>query len=219
MRSDRDVETCPRTIWMFANPILATAACGPASAMPMHHPVRRALRSPFDLFLLAAALLGWSGLGAAQPVPPDELDGLLYTFASYTRWPTSVLRPDQEPLLICLLGSASLRSQPPLTRSEGSIAVRRVVASDDLRRCHLLFVPAAEQHRLRDSVVSVTGAPVLTVSDAPGALREGVAVELAPGGGRVQFEVNLAAAQRNQLVISSKLLRVARRVIHSAVQP
>ena len=97
--------------------------------------------------------------------------------------------------------------------------MRRVVSTDDLRRCHLLFVPAAEQHRLRDIVTSVTGAPVLIVSDADGALEEGAAIELSSQIERVQFEVNLEAARRNHLVISSKLLRVARRVVHPASNP
>jgi hypothetical protein len=177
-------------------------------------------RHPLDVLLLAAALLGWTAVACAQSVRDEELDALLHTFASFTRWPVSALRADQEPLLICLQGSATLRSQMPVARRGGpGSTVRRVVSSDDLRRCHLLFVPAAEHHRLRDSVASVMGSPVLIVSDAAGALEEGVAIQIEPGTDRVQFEVNLAAAQRNQLAISSKLLRVARRVVHTAGHP
>jgi len=172
------------------------------------------------MLLLAAALFGWTAVAFAQSVRDEELDALLHTFASFTRWPIGALRADQEPLLICLQGSATLRSQMPVARRGGAgITVRRVVVSDDLRRCHLLFVPAAEHHRLRDSVASVMGAPVLIVSDAAGALDEGVAIEIEPRSDRVQFDVNLAAAQRNHLVISSKLLRVARRVVHTVSNP
>ncbi|MCC7548543.1 MAG: YfiR family protein [Burkholderiales bacterium] len=173
---------------------------------------------PLEMLLLAV-LLGWPGLAPAQSLRDEELDGLLRTFASFTRWPVSALRADQEPLLICLQGGATLRSQQPVAPQGAGMTVRRVVASDDLRRCHLLFVPASEQQRLRDSVSSVSGAPVLIVSDAAGALKEGVTIEVAAGMDRVQFEVNLGAAQRNHLVISSKLLRVARRVVHTASNP
>ncbi len=203
---------------MFAIPIACSAIDGPV----LPGSVAASRRRPFDWLLVAAALLGWSSLVPAQSLSQDEeLDSLLYTFASFTRWPTGTLRTGADPLLICLQGSsASLRSQQPVTRGAGTgIAVRRVVSTDDLRRCHLLFVPAAEQHRLRDIVISVTGAPVLIVSDADGALEEGAAIELSSQIERVQFEVNLEAARRNHLVISSKLLRVARRVVHTASNP
>lgn len=149
-----------------------------------------------------------------------ELDSILHTFASFTRWPTSALRLHQDPLLICVQERVEPSTQKhPTPRGGSGIVIRRVAASDDLRSCHLLFVPAAEQHRLRESVVSVMGAPVLTVSDADGALKEGVAIEMRSGAHSVQFEVNLVAAQRNHLMISSKLLRVARRVVREAGNP
>ena len=46
------------------------------------------------------------------------------TFASFTRWPVNALRADQEPLLICLQGSATLRSQMPVARRGGSTISR-----------------------------------------------------------------------------------------------
>lgn len=170
--------------------------------------------------LLLAALLACSTSGRAQTVVEMNLDSILHTFASFTRWPTSALRVHQDPLLICLQQSVDPNTEKrTVHRSDAGIVIRRVVASDDLRSCHLLFVPATEQHRLRESVVSVMGAPVLTVSDADGALEEGVAIEIRSGTQRVQFEVNLVAAQRNHLMISSKLLRVARRVVREASNP
>ena len=125
------------------------------------------------MLLLAAALLGWSAVACAQSIRDEELDALLHTFASFTRWPAGALRADQEPLLFCLQGSATLRSQMPAARRGGpGTTVRRVVASDDLRRCHLLFVPAVEHHRLRDSAASVMGAPGAARSGSPPEVRQ-----------------------------------------------
>jgi len=208
---------------MFATPLHQATVVGtavlPTPALSCWATFRVA-RRPLEVLLLAATLLGWSGPMRAQSLEDAGLDSLLRTFASFTDWPPSALREDREPLLICLQGSATLRAQQPISRRGGAgITVRRVAAGDDLRRCHLLFVPASEQHRLRDSVATVLGAPVLIVSDADGALEEGAAIEVSTRRDHVEFEVNLAAAQRNHLAISSKLLRVARRVVHTASNP
>jgi hypothetical protein len=51
--------------------------------------------------------------------------------------------------------------------------------------------------------------PTLTVGDYPEFLNEGGVVYLRMVGGRVRFEVNVAAARRSGLHLSSQLLRLA----------
>jgi hypothetical protein len=58
----------------------------------------------------------------------------------------------------------------------------------------------------------VRGAHVLTVGDAPDFLARGGVVEFVREGNRVRFDVNIGEAQRAGLVVSSRLLRVARHV-------
>ena len=53
---------------------------------------------------------------------------------------------------------------------------------------------------------------MLTLSDDPAALHIGVMIALAEQRGRIVFDVNNAAAGKAGLVISSRLLRLARSV-------
>ena len=61
--------------------------------------------------------------------------------------------------------------------------------------------------------MAVKGANVLTVGDGAEFLSRGAAVTFVREGDRVRFDVNLTEAQRAGLTISSRLLRVARRVV------
>ncbi len=55
----------------------------------------------------------------------------------------------------------------------------------------------------------VDGQPVLTVADSPGALASGVVLNMDSSAGQIRFSVNLAAARRQGLGLSSKLLNLA----------
>ena len=58
-------------------------------------------------------------------------------------------------------------------------------------------------------ISALRDAPVLTVSDAPRfSQREGM-IEFVKDGERIRFEVNLVAAERAGLTLSSDLLKVA----------
>jgi len=74
--------------------------------------------------------------------------------------------------------------------------------------CHVLFVSSAAD-RVPLFVNAATGAPILTVSDAPGFLDEGGMIELRIIDRRIRFAVNVQAASRAGLRLSSQLLDLA----------
>ena len=65
---------------------------------------------------------------------------------------------------------------------------------------------------VRDLLSRFEGRPTLTLSAVPGFAKGGGMIELAREGGRIRLEVNLAAAGRAGLRISSKVLGLARAV-------
>ena len=82
-----------------------------------------------------------------------------------------------------------------------------------LRQCHLLFVCSSEKQNYKKIIESVRDHSVLTVSEIDGFVEAGGIINLILEQKKLVFEVNLVAGKRAKLEISSKLLRIAKRVI------
>jgi hypothetical protein len=153
----------------------------------------------------------------------------LVNFLRYTDWPPELAAPVDEPYVITVLGDEAMAAQlarltrvvPPvrgrrievrrLEFPEGADATVRAGVSERLRRSHLVFV-----HRTREPLEAIlgdlSGQPVLTVSDQPGFVAGGGMLGLRREGARITFEANPAAIRNARLVVSAKVLKLARLV-------
>lgn len=152
----------------------------------------------------------------SSQVTTDSLKvGFLYNFAKYTEWPqTSSAAVDQ--LRFCAVGSAPLSGQLALLHerriANRPIDVRHRISAAELSTCHVVYLSHDEAERAESILKTLSGTPVLTVSDLPGFARQGGMIELVEMDNRMRFEINLAAARRTGLVMSSQLLKLATRV-------
>ena len=60
-----------------------------------------------------------------------------------------------------------------------------------------------------DIIKAAGNGPVLTVGDTAGFINSGGMIRFTERGRRIRFEINLAAAERASLRVSSRLLRLA----------
>jgi hypothetical protein len=95
-----------------------------------------------------------------------------------------------------------------------TIAIRRL-RGRELDDCVVVFVSGSEADRLSSVLGAVKGAPVLTVGDTEGFAARGVILNFFVEESRVKFEVNVDAAKRARLTISSRLLGLAR-IVHDS---
>ena len=152
--------------------------------------------------------------GESQTATTDEVKAAyLFNFAKFVEWPPET----PGPLVLAVMGSdsiAEMLAQITTGKTAGGRAVsaRRVTAGDDLTANHLLFIGAAEQERMPEIMGRLEGSSVLTVSDVDRFCELGGVIALTQDDKHVRFEINLAAAERSRLKVSSKLLRLARRV-------
>jgi hypothetical protein len=170
------------------------------------------------LFLLAhrivALLLALAAAEShAQTASEEELKAAyLLNFALFVQWPSG----NRPTFTVCQYGSDSLGAGgEALARRNlrGKPIVTRRVNHRELADCAILYIPAADRPRIRDLAQAVRGMGVLTVSDAPGAAREGAVIGLSMAGQKIVFDVNVGEARRNNLVISAKLLSLAQSVV------
>ncbi len=161
---------------------------------------------------LLLVLTLFAGVSLADTAEEDSIKaGFVLNFAKYTEWPAAALGASE--LRVCALGAQPLSgrlSQLQGRQAQGrDIRVRTSTRSDELRDCHVLFVAAGEEGRM-DALLRTLGlAPVLTVGDGNDFVESGGMIGLKQRAGRIRFDINLGAARRAGLNLSSQVLKLA----------
>lgn len=136
----------------------------------------------------------------------------VFNFAKFIQWPAEAFKAPGDPLVICVVGqdqmANSLRETVNGNAIDGrQVIIRQIAIGQGPCDCQILFVGASAMKGFRSHAKESTG--VLTVGETPGFATDGGAINLKLEDGRVRFEINVAAAERQQLHISSKLLSLA----------
>jgi hypothetical protein len=159
----------------------------------------------------------------AQPDRPSEYQikaAFLFNFAKFTDWgganATPVATSQEGGFVLCIAGKDPFGSS--LAAIEGKLVqgqrlrIKLGVPPEAANGCHMLFVSESEERRAPAYIKAVQQHPVLTVSDIEGFTDAGGMIGLVVADSRIQFDINLAAANRANLKVSSQLLSLARSV-------
>lgn len=174
-------------------------------------------RLPFT-FLVSAGLLAATQAWPAPPVSEATVKAaFVYNFSKFTEWPAETLAAGQGPIRLCLYGNrdpflAALAEIDGKLTQNRVIRVRSVTQPTDFRSCHILALGESEVRQLPEALRAADASGVLTVSEIEGFAGAGGTIGLVVTNEKVQFEVNLDAAQRANLKLSSQLLKLARKV-------
>jgi hypothetical protein len=173
-------------------------------------------RLPVAAGILAGALALAAGpLAAEANLEYPVKAAFLFNFTKFVDWPAEAFAAEKSPLTLCLYGNDPFgKNLDDLVANETvggrPIAVRRVGRGADLKSCHVLFFSRAERDRQGEVLSGLRGAPVLTVGETAGFLGDGGMVRFDLETNRVRFAIDLPAAEKARLKISSKLLRLAK---------
>jgi hypothetical protein len=146
----------------------------------------------------------------------DVKAAFLFNFTRFVEWPNAAATPSA-PFRLCVVADRTTTAVIEKTMEGESVNGRPSLTTvpatpDDARVCEILFVGRSETGRLATLLAAVRDRPVLTVSDAARFTTRGGMIGFVLDDDRVRFDINLAAAKRSGLQISSRLLRVARKV-------
>jgi hypothetical protein len=164
---------------------------------------------------LSVALVLSFALGA-QTTKPTEYEvqaAYISNFARFAQWPGRAPAAG-EPFYVCVLGQdpfgptldAALKSE---TIGNAPMAAKRIAAPDEAAGCRIVFIDESKQAQLKTTLATLSSMNVLTVSDMSDFTKRGGMIQFVLDGNRVRFEINLSAAQRAGVTLSSELLRVA----------
>jgi uncharacterized protein DUF4154 len=151
-----------------------------------------------------------------QPASESQVKAVyLLNFARFTTWPAGTSGPDV--FAVCVLGSDPFGPILDTTLAGETVdgkptVVRRIAGAEAAGGCRVVFISTTERAVLPQILEAVEKERSLTVSDLPGFVDQGGMIEFVPEGRRVRFTVNVAAADRSGLTLSSQLLRVALKV-------
>ncbi len=189
------------------------------SRTPASHRSTAGFRQAFLCVFLAATLAAPGQDGA--PTEYQVKAAFLYNFGKFVEWPPGALPADS--FAICVLGEDPFG--PELDRLiEGKsvhgkkLGAHRLGRAEEAGKCQVLFVSASENGRLAHILASVRGRSVLTVGDTEGFAHRGGIINFRLVENKVRFEINLDAAERAGLTVSSQLLKLAK-IIREGSQP
>ena len=181
----------------------------------MTEPGSCARRLPRAVRGVAAIVVMVCNLHAQAPKPTEyEVEAAyLSNFGRFVEWPA---RPGaaNDPFYVCVLGQdyfgplldSALKGE---TIGSAPMAARRISGVEEAAGCRILFISTSKEPQLSATLAALGKLNILTVSDIPGFTRRGGMIQFVLDGNRVRFEINLAAAQRAGLTLSSELLKVA----------
>jgi hypothetical protein len=138
----------------------------------------------------------------------------LYNFANFAEWPEEALGGGQR-LSLCVAGDDAVADALEKTikgRKVDSheLTVEVIKADAPIGSCHLLYVGGLDKKRAGELLDSLKNAPIFTVSDVDQFAEMGGVAQLILENDRMRFAVNVGAARRARLKISSKLLSLAK---------
>jgi len=156
----------------------------------------------------------------AQEFHPTESQveaAYLYNFGKFVTWPAD-RNENSTTFQICALGKDPFGGAlDAIVRGENiggkKIEVLRLTTVQQGQSCKILFVTSSEESHLQAILVAAQTFNWLTVSTMTHFVDRGGVIEFVQEGDRVRFEVNRAAAERDHLILSSDLLKVAVKVI------
>jgi len=172
------------------------------------------LLGPVVTALLAGAI-PTSALAAGEVVGATALKAaFLYNFAKFAEWPSAVLRPGDN-LRLCVVGDDGVADALGQTINgrgvdNHELTVEVVKFDGPLLSCHLLYVSGLDAKRTSNLLDALNGTPIFTVSDGDRFAEMGGVAQLVQENGRMHFVVNVSAALRAKLKISSQLLSLAK---------
>jgi hypothetical protein len=127
-------------------------------------------------------------------------------------WPADSSKSASNPITICVLGNPFGGSLGDTVSGklidERRLIVREITDVSEGPGCNILFVDAEKKHSAY-LLGRIKTSPILTVGDFANFAAKGGIIGFKLDGGKVRLEINVGAADRAHLRISSKLLSLA----------
>jgi len=135
----------------------------------------------------------------------------IYSFTRYVQWPDGYNQGDFE--ILVLGDSPILEELKAMAQAkkvgDRIIKITKIKSPAEIRKCNMLFVPAAKSDQIDEVIGMVNTQSILIVSEEPGLGTKGSDINFIVKDGKLAFELNQASAIKQGLKISNELARLA----------
>lgn len=180
---------------------------------------RRVLMPLLAVFIVA---LNFPALAANDGAGDNGLErgvkaAFLYKFLGYIEWPPAVFPRPDSPFVIGVIGADTVAAElaqisSGRTVNNRAVTIRRIGEKDSLSGIHMLFIGRSAASRQAQLLEAAQQNSVVAVTETDDALAQGSVINFRLADGRVRFDVSLAAAEKSDLKLSSRMLSVASQV-------
>jgi hypothetical protein len=139
----------------------------------------------------------------------------LYQFAKFVQWPDTVFADSSKQIVIGILGEDPFGGDLDNTVQgkfihDREIRIKRIDRLENVQDCQILFISGSETKKLPVIFARLHHSNILTVGDTEGFSQEGGIINFIRKDNKIHFEINVDAAQKAGLKLSSKLLNLAK---------
>ena len=179
-------------------------------------------RVRFGIACVLAALVVTPALRAQDATAENNVKAAyLYNFTKFIEWPATAIG---DRFRICIVGDRLFSAAVDAIIAGESAQNRPLVrvepqTTEEARACQILYLSRSEPERAARMLAAVRQAPVLTVGDGAQFLEQGGGIRFMLLDGRMRFDIATRPLDRAGLRVSSKLLRVARKIDDGTVRP
>lgn len=135
----------------------------------------------------------------------------IYSFSRYVQWPEEYNQNDFE---IVVLGESPITEElnkMALAKKVGGrpIKVTKIKSVSEIKKCNMLFVPSNKSSQLPDVLAKIGSQSILVLTEEPGVGAKGSHVNFVIKDGKLAFELNPTAINKQNLKVLSELTRLA----------
>ncbi|MDR4502973.1 MAG: YfiR family protein [Nitrospirales bacterium] len=152
---------------------------------------------------------------AARPLELEIKASFLYHFTQFLQWPSSKLSDNTEPMRICLMAPdyfSDIFEQMIQGKTQGghSFLTVRNPSPKNVQGCHLIFFDQGYSSQWSHIRQLLGTEAILTVGETDGFLHSGGMIQFFLEMQKFRFAINPEVIKARDLVVSSKLLRLAK---------
>ena len=169
---------------------------------------------PTSILLIIFLWLGTCLISLAAPYDVYAVKtAFLFRSLHYVEWPSDQMT-DGKNITICFTDTNqftdTLASLDQRAINDRTIVLKNIASYNEMNSCHVIYIAANPSRPVSAIVSDLRNSNILTVSDQAGFSQSGVILNFPVVDEKVTVEINIDAANEQNIRFSAKLLRIAK---------